>query len=256
MYSEQDLKYAAEYRDEIHNAALERVRAVYPRADSVVDRYHAESYFQQVWEYPGQWYTVVGTPQGAGSRIALVEAIVRETLSYCRETGMERSDEPFERLMDEYPDIACEYRIINEDDEAVEEKSVFPYRGAESHRPALSCAARELSVGGGERQFDLERIRCRKLKSKALFAPANSDEWLNYRKAFFGSPRKNAYTDGDFERVNAALFPGGADALEVYRWTWERPECLNEGARRESLLLTVYDSTLFRFVVITAKAEK
>ena len=55
MYSEQDLKYAAEFRDEIHREALAKVRAVYPDAGSVVDRYPVEAYFQKVWDYPGKW---------------------------------------------------------------------------------------------------------------------------------------------------------------------------------------------------------
>ena len=87
MYSEQDLKYATEFRDEIHNEALAKVRAVYPCADHVVDRYPVESYFQEVWDYPGKWYTVVATPEGTGGRKALVEIIVRETLDYYRSTG-------------------------------------------------------------------------------------------------------------------------------------------------------------------------
>ena len=62
MYSEQDLKYAAEFREEIHKEALAKVKAVYPDADHVVDGYPADAYFQRVWDYPGTWYMVVGTP--------------------------------------------------------------------------------------------------------------------------------------------------------------------------------------------------
>ena len=62
MYSEQDLKNASEFRDGIHREALARVRAVYPNADHVIDPYPPDSYFQEVWDYPGKWYTIVGTP--------------------------------------------------------------------------------------------------------------------------------------------------------------------------------------------------
>ena len=86
-YSEQDLKYAAEFREEIHKEALAKVRAVYPCADHVVDRYPADAYFQEVWDYPGKWYTVVAIPPGAGSRKALIETIVRDTLEHYRNTG-------------------------------------------------------------------------------------------------------------------------------------------------------------------------
>ena len=134
-------------------------------------------------------------------------------------------------------------------------KSVFPYRGVDSHRLALECAARELFGAGKERPYDMKGAKCRKLSNKALLAPVNSDNWLNYRKAFLCPPHENSYTDSDFERVNAALFPGGTECLEVYRWTTDWAEYFDEG--RESwgaLCLTVYDKTLDRFVVIMASA--
>jgi hypothetical protein len=84
MYSEQDLKYAAEFRNEIHKEALAKVRAVYPDADSVVDRYPVDKYFQKVWDYPGKWYTVIAIPEESRSRKALIESIVRDTLEHYR----------------------------------------------------------------------------------------------------------------------------------------------------------------------------
>lgn len=89
MYSEQDMRYAKELRDEIHRAALGQVRAVYPKADHVVDKYSADEYFQQVWDYPGQWYTVVAIPPGAGSRKALIGTIVDDTLAFYRKEGQD-----------------------------------------------------------------------------------------------------------------------------------------------------------------------
>ncbi|MBR4636202.1 MAG: hypothetical protein IKO51_07555 [Clostridia bacterium] len=256
MYSEQELKHAEEFREGIHSEALSRVRAVFPAADRVVDKYPADAYFQQVWDYPGKWYTVVGTPPGAGGRKDLVCAIVRETLEYYRGSGAAFSDCEALGLIAEYPDTACDYRLIGADDPCAKEEGVFPYRGADSHRLALACAARALIAGGGELFGDIERARCRKLSGKALFAPSGSDKWPNYRKAFLCPPRGNAYTDSDFDRVNAALFPGGADGLEVYRWTADRSGCSDEDReQRDALCLTVYDKTLCRFVVITAAAE-
>ena len=254
-YSEQDLRYAAEFREEIHMDALNKVRAVYPQADHVIDRYPADAYFQEVWDYPGKWYTIVGTPEGAGSRKNLIETIVRETLKYYRNTGNAYTDEVFFRLIAQYPDIVCDYCIINPENRFAEAEGVFPYSGVESHRYALGCAARELFDDGREWSYDLSSARCKKLSSKALFAPINSDEWLNYRKAFLCPPHENAYTDGDFERVNAVLFPGGADGLEVFRWTTDWSEYFDEGHEWwGALCLTVYDKTLDRFVVIMASA--
>ena len=67
-YSEQDLRYAAEFRDEIHREALAEVRKVYPEVDAVIDRYPVESYFQEHWDYPGKWYTIVAVPGDCGGR--------------------------------------------------------------------------------------------------------------------------------------------------------------------------------------------
>ena len=255
MYSEQDLKYAAEFREEIHSAALAKVRAVYPRADQVVDKYPVDSYFQEVWDYPGQWYTVVATPPGAGSRNNLIDTIVRETIEYYRNSGDAYTDDGFYRLIADYPDVVCDYCIVNAQNEYAKTAGVFPFRGVDSHRLALECAARELFEDGKEWSYDIRGASCRKLSSKALFAPINSDEWLNYRRAFLCPPHGNSYTDSDFERVNAVLFPGGAEGLDVCRWTTDWSEYFDEGHEWwGALCLTVYDRTLDRFAVIMASA--
>ena len=251
-YSEEDLKKAARLRDEIHGEALLKVRTVIPGADRVIDKYPADAYFDKVWDYPGTWYTVISTPPGTGGRKNLVDIIVRETLEFYRNAGAEYTDDEFYKVLSEYPDVACDYRFINANNEKALETGVFPYRGVDSHRLALACAAGELSRSG-EPPFDTKSVKPGKLSGKALFAPVNSDEWLNYRKAFLCLPHGNSYTDDDFDRVNAVLFPGGADELEVYRWTADRSDPSGEDQkRRGALCLTVYDKTLDRFVVITA----
>lgn len=50
---DEDLKEAAEFREEIHRMALKEVRRFHPEADHVVDRCPASSYPEQVWDYPG-----------------------------------------------------------------------------------------------------------------------------------------------------------------------------------------------------------
>ncbi|MBP0990624.1 MAG: hypothetical protein J5874_05565 [Oscillospiraceae bacterium] len=253
-YSEQDLKYAAELREEIHRNALARVKAVYPIADHVVDEYPAEAYFQEVWDYPGQWYTVVGTPPGTGGKKDLTETIVRQTLAYYRNKENARSNDEFYRLIAKYPDIVCDYSLVGSDDKNANASGVFPYRGVDSHRLALECVAREL-FDSGKWSYDMKAARCRKLKSTALFAPTGADNWLNYRKAFLCPPHGNSYTDRDFEQVNDVLFPGGTECLEVYRWTTDWSEYFDEGHEWwGALCLTVYDKTLDRFVVIMASA--
>ena len=80
-YSDRDLESAADFRNRIHAEALRRVQQFRPDVTSVVDHYSVESYFQQHWDYPGAWYTIVAIPESAGSREALINKIVRDTLA-------------------------------------------------------------------------------------------------------------------------------------------------------------------------------
>lgn len=80
-YSERDLADAAEFRDRIHAQALELVHLTRPEVTDVVDPYPVESYFQQHWDYPGAWYTIIAIPESVKSREALIDTIVRDTLA-------------------------------------------------------------------------------------------------------------------------------------------------------------------------------
>ncbi|MBR0138717.1 MAG: DUF2087 domain-containing protein [Firmicutes bacterium] len=80
LYSGEDLKAATEFRERIHEEALERVQRIMPGARSVYDPYPVEAYFQQHWDYPGQWYTAAAVPESAGGREGLIDRIVRETV--------------------------------------------------------------------------------------------------------------------------------------------------------------------------------
>ena len=79
-FSEQDLKYATELREWVHEEVLKKVQERYPEIDEVVDPHPVEEYFQQVWDYPGAWYTVVAIPKGYRSRKALVDTLVKLTI--------------------------------------------------------------------------------------------------------------------------------------------------------------------------------
>ncbi len=99
QYSEQDLKYAAELRESVHREALAIVRKTRPEITEVVDRHPPEDYFQEQWDYPGRWYTVVAIPEGYGSRKALVDAIVRDTLTLSG--GVARREQGRKRLAEQ-----------------------------------------------------------------------------------------------------------------------------------------------------------
>ena len=80
-HSDRDLDSAADFRNRIHAEALKRVQRICPGITSVVDRYSVEEYFQQIWDYPGAWYTIAAIPESAGSREALIDTIVRDTIA-------------------------------------------------------------------------------------------------------------------------------------------------------------------------------
>lgn len=83
QHSEQDLRYAAEFREGVHREALEKLRKIDPGITEaeIVDRYPVEDYFEDNWEYPGKWYTYVAVPPAAKGRQNLIDTIVRDTIS-------------------------------------------------------------------------------------------------------------------------------------------------------------------------------
>jgi len=260
-YSEQDLKYAAEFREEIHREALAIVRKTRPNVTEVVDRHPVEDYFQENWEYPGKWYTIVAIPYGYKSRKELVDTIVRNTLSgrvpekertYTQELrGMTKAEpkktpkqegDPFYSLIAEYPDLVLDYCIVKDG----------RYCGYESHRKALKTAFGRLC---GEWEGDPDRAVGKNVAAEDMFSSDYQRGKLNYRKAFLYPPHQNGYTGKDFLQVNAALFPNGTDGLEVYEWTTDWSNYFDDGHEWwGTLCLTVYDKTLDRFAVIMASA--
>ncbi len=257
QHSKQDLRYAAELRDEIHREALAIVRKTWSHATEVIDRHPVEDYFQEHWDYPGKWYTIVAIPHGFSSRKALIDAIVRDTLAHYRapEESQTRKngeklldattqpDDPFYGLLSEYPACVIDYCIIT---------------GVNGHRAALERALQTLPADDAESegwQHDVRLASEERIDAGALFAPLPQNGALNYRKAFLDPPYGSGYTDADFDRVNAALFPNGTDGLEVYAWSTDWSDYFDDGHEWwGALCLTVYDKSLDRFAVILASA--
>lgn len=348
-YSERELEHAADFRERIHAEALEKVKAVRPDIRSVVDRYPVEAYFQQVWDYPGKWYTAVAVPEEAGSRKQLIDTIVKDTLDrsrgqaaertppcggkkldvkhyeyeklftvsadqaarrctvvgrddkgrfilesyeeynigsavgsvseyyvltdaeYRRYAGKalasgsmtpeeharlcgtqaeaaEREDDPFFEVLERYPRCVIDYCILPADPKRIQ--------GCEEHRRALDQACRRLPVDEDyPLLLDVRRAKGRRIGADELFTTERPEDRLTYRKAFLDPPHRNGYTDADFDRVNAALFPKGTEGLEVYEWTTDWSSYFDEGHEWwGALCLTVYDRALGRFAVIMASA--
>lgn len=245
-YSEQDLKYAAEFRDEIHKEALAKARALYPEIDTVTDPHPVEDYFQEHWDYPGKQYTVIAIPYGYNGRQALVDKIAENTVkSYLRQRDGGTEDSFYE-VIARYPDAVVDYAIVGAEG---------PYSEAESHWNALLKGASRIFGNQWELSFDIGKISSRKITPDTLFAPADKKGGLNYRKAFLQPPHGNSYTDKDFDTVNTALFPNGTEGLEIFEWSTEWSDYFDDGHEWwGTLCITVYDKSLERFAVIMASA--
>lgn len=266
-YSEKDRKDAAAFRDEIHKEALAKVRKIDPAVDSVVDRYPVEAYFDRVWEYPGAWYPVIGIPKEAGSRERLIDSIVRDTLMNRPDKGFDRdenamhrktsavgegaviADDSFDAVISAYPDVVIDYCLVRVD---------VTTNQLDAHRIALNTACKSLffdSDEGESLDYDIDKATAEPITAQDLFSPDCDDDRLSYRRAFLSPPYKTAYTEKDFNKVNAALFPNGTDDLAVYRWSTDWAEYFDDGNEWwGALCCTVHDKSLNRFVVIMASA--
>ncbi len=245
-YSEQDLQYAAQFRAEIHREALALARQQYPEIDTVVDRHGAEDYFQKHWDYPGKWYTIVAIPYGYRSRAALVKALAEQSVGAYLQQRDNAPGDPFYSLIARYPDSVVDYCIAAFDE---------PYRGCESHWNALMKGALHIIGDDSEVSFHPGTIKAERISPEELFAPADRNGVLNYRTAFLYPPHGNHYTDKDFDKINAALFPNGTDCLEPFQWSTEWSDYFDDGHEWwGALCLTVYDRKADRFVIIMASA--
>jgi hypothetical protein len=276
-YSDRDLEAAAEFREGIHKEALQKVRAILPGADTVIDRNPVETYFQNVWEYPGKWYLYVAIPEGFRSRAALIDSIVNDTLEFYRrksavsdqsdpesvdledkaepqwpddrqtDEGMIIYGDPFYSVITDYPECVVEYCLVKNDHSAT---------GIDAHRRALARACAFLfsdAAGDALWHYDVAKADAREIPTAALFASADLHSELNYRKAFLFPPHKTGYNNTDFEWVNVSLFPKGTAALEVFQWSTDWSDFFDDGHEWwGALCLTVYDKNTDRFVVIMA----
>ena len=157
-------------------------------------------------------------------------------------------NDPAYDIIAQYPDNVVDYCIVQSD---------HGCKGRNEHWMALVWASRKLFIDFDDEviwHYDAARTDAAPISVAELFAPIAEDK-MNYRKAFLHPPYPNGYTDADFDRVNAALFPNGTDELEVFEWTTGWSEYFDEGHEWwGTLCLTVLDKTLDRIVVILASA--
>ena len=164
------------------------------------------------------------------------------------EAGRIIEKDPACDVIAEYPDCIVDYCLVRPDPGC---------RSRNEHWMALVWAALKLFIDvDGEViwHYDAAKADARRISADELFAPITEGK-MNYRKAFLQPPYPNGYTDADFDRVNAALFPNGTDELEIFEWTTGWSEYFDDGHEWwGTLCLTVLDKTLGRIVVILASA--
>ncbi len=155
--------------------------------------------------------------------------------------------DPAYDIIEEYPDIVIDYCIV---------KDELPYNGYNSHWSALAYACRKMFSDEEDGwHYNVGKADAKKVEAETLFVRINETGELNYRHAFLHPPYETNYTDDDFDRVNNALFPNGAEHLEVYKWTTDWSDYFDEGHEWwGTLCCTVYDKSLDRYVIILASA--
>ena len=156
-------------------------------------------------------------------------------------------DDPAYDVIKEYPEIVIEYCIV---------KDELSYNGYNSHWAALAYACRRLFSDEEDGwHYNVGKADAKKIETDALFAKVNEKEEFNYRYAFLHPPCETHYTNADFDRVNEALFPNGAEPLVVYEWTTDWSEYFDDGHEWwGAMCYTVYDESLDRYVIIIASA--
>ena len=84
-YTEEDLEDAREYREQIHREALKQARMVHPEITEVYAKNPTDTYFANVWDYPGQWYLYVAIPEQYRTKKDLIDDIVKDTIERHRQ---------------------------------------------------------------------------------------------------------------------------------------------------------------------------
>ena len=162
--------------------------------------------------------------------------------------GVIKDDDPFLELIRLYPDAVPEYCLVSGSE-----------GGREAHRKALEVACRSLMAGDEETDgwnYDLSKAEIiAKLSVRKLLTAEEIPGRLTYHRAFLKPPYGCNYTEADFDKVNATLFPRGTDALEIYEWSTDWSAYFDDGHEWwGTLCLSIYDRRLKRFVIILASS--
>ena len=191
--------------------------------------------------------------------------------------------DPFYTLLREYDRCVIDYCLIGDD---------APYRGMRSHKEAVLFAMLRIIERDIESQreddamwgsvlsddlypwsLDFGKAKAAPLDPEAFllvpevvrvdksgrvrydrgFPDGDAGGQIPYWYAFLETPHGTGYRPDDFRRINAALFPKGADALEVYEWSTDWSSYFDEGHEWwGAACWSVYDRQMDRYVVLLA----
>ena len=208
----------------------------------------------------------------------LIRRYDRCIIEYC----LMADDAPYQGLLSHK--AAIEFAIRKAEEESPEdqppgEESQDNQQPGEAHRedqsPVEERRRKEASKPLSLWTCDLEKARAvPKDAASFLFIPKilRKERWGNtvygsrwendnnggpipYWYAFLEPPHGSGYTPEDLRLVNAALFPAGPDALEVYEWTTDWSDYFEDGHEWwGASCWSVYDKQLQRFVTLLASA--
>ena len=181
--------------------------------------------------------------------------------------------DPFYELLEHYPRRGVDYCLIEAD---------TPHQGYRSHKDAVLFAALKVIERDIDEQLqgepfpwslDMGKAHAHQIDAAALLHVPEivrtdctgrrhydcklpdplKGEQIPYWYAFWETPHPSGYGPDDFRRVNAALFPEGADELEVYEWTTDWSNLFDDGHEWwGAACWSVYDGRMGRYVVMMA----
>ena len=179
----------------------------------------------------------------------------------------ELTNDVFYEVLARYPVLCVDYCLLANGE---------PRPGEETHRKALAFAMEKLRAQYGC-TYDLRKAKARPMDAAALLALPEKP-WreklvvkgelvgealhvvtdggeIPYWNAFLEPPCGCPYGPEDFRALNAALFPGGPETLEVLSWTTDWSDYFDDGHEWwGAACWSVYDRALDRFAVILASA--
>ncbi len=221
-------------------------------------RYSARDFCRMVQFAAGKGELGIDDAESVFEECPTVAALIIDKTSLVKE-------DPALELLRHYPDLVPEYYLVKVADGKAGKPGVPGPGREEAHRAALELASHALMDGDEESEpwhYDIALARAHRISIEELFAreavagsASQGDiDKCTYRKAFLDPSYGGEYTEADFDRVNAALFPCGEERLEAYEWNTDWSDFFADGDGRNALCLTVYDPALDRFVVILSSA--